>query len=145
MTAFTLSTTVYHLLSHNVTFCQVNIKHTRSRKEVNVFSSTLTDVVCWFVSSLYSCTLLCAPGHRINSCVGQANHRSFLLTLLFFLTTSLYGISLVLRSVCPRRNLVTALIYCPGVYNQYRYKKIKTGIQDGFVIFTQDLSSIQKH
>ncbi|XP_037549802.1 palmitoyltransferase ZDHHC23-B [Nematolebias whitei] len=55
----------------------------------------------------------------INSCVGQANHRSFLLTLLFFLTTSLYGISLVLRSVCPRRNLVTALIYCPGVYNQY--------------------------
>ncbi|KAG9328692.1 hypothetical protein JZ751_011461, partial [Albula glossodonta] len=35
----------------------------------------------------------------INSCVGQANHRCFLLTLLLFLVTSLYGISLVLRSV----------------------------------------------
>ncbi|KAM4606249.1 palmitoyltransferase ZDHHC23-B [Polymixia lowei] len=55
----------------------------------------------------------------INSCVGQANHRSFLLTLLFFLLTSLYGISLVLQSVCPRQNLLTALVYCPGVYNQY--------------------------
>ncbi|XP_056155431.1 palmitoyltransferase ZDHHC23-B isoform X1 [Lampris incognitus] len=55
----------------------------------------------------------------INSCVGQANHRSFLLTLLLFLLTSLYGIILVLRSVCPRQNLLTALLYCPGVYNQY--------------------------
>uniref|UniRef100_A0A3P8TRQ3 Palmitoyltransferase n=1 Tax=Amphiprion percula TaxID=161767 RepID=A0A3P8TRQ3_AMPPE len=55
----------------------------------------------------------------INSCVGQANHRSFLLTLGLFLLTSLYGISLVLQSVCPRQNLLTALLYCPGVYNQY--------------------------
>ncbi|KAL4624719.1 palmitoyltransferase ZDHHC23 [Arapaima gigas] len=55
----------------------------------------------------------------INSCVGQANHRSFLLTLLLFLLTSLYGISLVLRSVCPRQNPLFALFYCPGVYNQY--------------------------
>eukprot|EP00064_Thunnus_orientalis_P012445 superscaffoldBa00001908_g12480 len=55
----------------------------------------------------------------INSCVGQANHRSFLLTLVLFLLTSLYGISLVLQSVCPRQNLLTALLYCPGVYNQY--------------------------
>ncbi|XP_010898155.1 palmitoyltransferase ZDHHC23 [Esox lucius] len=55
----------------------------------------------------------------INSCVGQANHRSFLLTLLLFLLTSLYGISLVLRSVCPRQSLFTALLYCPGVYTQY--------------------------
>ncbi|XP_071369369.1 palmitoyltransferase ZDHHC23-B-like isoform X1 [Centroberyx affinis] len=55
----------------------------------------------------------------INSCVGQANHRSFLLTLLLFLLTSLYGISLVLQSVCPQQNLLTALLYCPGVYNQY--------------------------
>ncbi|XP_023823281.1 palmitoyltransferase ZDHHC23-A-like [Salvelinus namaycush] len=55
----------------------------------------------------------------INSCVGKANHRNFLLTLLLFLLTSLYGISLVLRSVCPRQNLLTALLYCPGVYNQY--------------------------
>ncbi|XP_041669941.1 palmitoyltransferase ZDHHC23-B isoform X1 [Cheilinus undulatus] len=55
----------------------------------------------------------------INSCVGQANHRSFLLTLVLFLLTSLYGISLVLRSVCPKQHLFTALLYCPGVYNQY--------------------------
>ncbi|XP_069559689.1 palmitoyltransferase ZDHHC23-B [Brachyistius frenatus] len=55
----------------------------------------------------------------INGCVGQANHRSFLLTLVFFLLTSLYGISLVLQSVCPQENLLTALLYCPGVYNQY--------------------------
>ncbi|TMS16327.1 Palmitoyltransferase ZDHHC23 [Larimichthys crocea] len=55
----------------------------------------------------------------INSCVGQANHRSFLLTLVFFLLTSVYGISLVLQSVCPKQHLFTALFYCPGVYNQY--------------------------
>ncbi|KAF7670383.1 hypothetical protein LDENG_00299650 [Lucifuga dentata] len=55
----------------------------------------------------------------INSCVGLANHRSFLLTLLVFLVTSLYGISLVLRSLCPRQHLMTALFYCPGVYGQY--------------------------
>ncbi|XP_048850598.1 palmitoyltransferase ZDHHC23-B-like isoform X1 [Brienomyrus brachyistius] len=55
----------------------------------------------------------------INSCVGQANHRSFLLMLLLFLLTSLYGISLVLRSVCPHQNLLFALFYCPGVYAQY--------------------------
>ncbi|XP_026148028.1 palmitoyltransferase ZDHHC23-B [Mastacembelus armatus] len=55
----------------------------------------------------------------INNCVGQANHRSFLLTLVLFLLTSLYGISLVLQSVCPRQHLLTALLYCPGVYNQF--------------------------
>ncbi|XP_030254293.1 palmitoyltransferase ZDHHC23-B [Sparus aurata] len=55
----------------------------------------------------------------INSCVGQANHRSFLVTLVLFLLTSLYGISLVLQSVCPKQHLFTALLYCPGVYNQY--------------------------
>ncbi|XP_034406109.1 palmitoyltransferase ZDHHC23-like [Cyclopterus lumpus] len=54
----------------------------------------------------------------INSCVGQANHRSFLLTLCVFLLTSLYGISVVLRSLCPQQYLVTALLYCPGVYSQ---------------------------
>ncbi|XP_041863624.1 palmitoyltransferase ZDHHC23-A-like [Melanotaenia boesemani] len=54
----------------------------------------------------------------INSCVGQANHRSFLLTLCVFVLTSVYGISLVLRSLCPRQYLMTALFYCPGVYNQ---------------------------
>ncbi|KAK7123763.1 hypothetical protein R3I93_022011 [Phoxinus phoxinus] len=55
----------------------------------------------------------------INSCVGQANHTSFLLTLVFFLLTSLYGISLVLRSVCPHQSVMTALLYCPDVYKQY--------------------------
>ncbi|KAM9416921.1 palmitoyltransferase ZDHHC23-B-like isoform 2-T2 [Salvelinus alpinus] len=28
-------------------------------------------------------------------------------------------VCLVLRSVCPQQNLVTALVYCPGVYNQH--------------------------
>ncbi|KAJ8390608.1 hypothetical protein AAFF_G00102140 [Aldrovandia affinis] len=55
----------------------------------------------------------------INSCVGQANHRCYLLMLFFFLLTSLYGISLVLRSVCPKQNVLFALLYCPGVYAQY--------------------------
>lgn len=55
----------------------------------------------------------------INSCVGQANHLSFLLTLIFFLLTSLYGIFLVLRSVCPKQYILSALIYCPGVYSEF--------------------------
>uniref|UniRef100_A0A8C5G6M2 Palmitoyltransferase n=1 Tax=Gouania willdenowi TaxID=441366 RepID=A0A8C5G6M2_GOUWI len=55
----------------------------------------------------------------INSCVGQANHRSFLLTLSVFVLTSLYGISLVLGSICPQQRAVTALFYCPGVYAHY--------------------------
>ncbi|XP_030292831.1 palmitoyltransferase ZDHHC23-like [Sparus aurata] len=54
----------------------------------------------------------------INSCVGQANHRSFLLTLSVFVLTALYGISLVLGSLCPRQYLMTALFYCPAVYSQ---------------------------
>uniref|UniRef100_A0A3Q2QU47 Palmitoyltransferase n=1 Tax=Fundulus heteroclitus TaxID=8078 RepID=A0A3Q2QU47_FUNHE len=56
----------------------------------------------------------------INNCVGQANHRSFLLTLVSFLLTSLCGIGLVLRSVCPQQSVLTALLYCPGVYDRYR-------------------------
>ncbi|KAM9332164.1 palmitoyltransferase ZDHHC23-B isoform 2-T3 [Pholidichthys leucotaenia] len=55
----------------------------------------------------------------INNCVGQANHRSFLLTLFFFLLTSVYGIILVLQSVCPQQYVLTALLYCPGVYDEY--------------------------
>ncbi|XP_029029383.1 palmitoyltransferase ZDHHC23-A-like [Betta splendens] len=54
----------------------------------------------------------------INSCVGRANHRSFLLTLAVFVLTSLYGIRLVLRSLCPRQYAAAALFYCPGVYGQ---------------------------
>lgn len=67
---------------------------------------------------------VCHCGGRINSCVGKANHRNFLLTLLLFLLTSLYGVSLVLRSVCPQQSLLTALLYCPGVYSQYRYTTV---------------------
>ncbi|KAM9440929.1 palmitoyltransferase ZDHHC23-A isoform 1-T1 [Clarias gariepinus] len=55
----------------------------------------------------------------INCCIGQANHKHFLLTLLLFLMTSLYGISMVLRSVCPRQSIFIAPLYCPGVYTQY--------------------------
>ncbi|KAF5891880.1 palmitoyltransferase ZDHHC23-like, partial [Clarias magur] len=55
----------------------------------------------------------------INCCIGQANHKYFLLTLLLFLMTSLYGISMVLRSVCPRQSMFIAPLYCPGVYAQY--------------------------
>lgn len=55
----------------------------------------------------------------INSCVGQANHLSFLLTLIFFLLTSLYGIFLVLRSVCPEQPIYTALLYCPEGYSEH--------------------------
>ncbi|XP_061659115.1 palmitoyltransferase ZDHHC23-A [Syngnathoides biaculeatus] len=54
----------------------------------------------------------------INSCVGQGNHRSFLLTLCVFLLTSVYGIALVLHSLCPQQYQVGALFYCPGVYSQ---------------------------
>ncbi|XP_072306944.1 palmitoyltransferase ZDHHC23-B [Eucyclogobius newberryi] len=55
----------------------------------------------------------------INSCVGQANHLSFVLTLISFLLTSLYGICLVLRSVCPKQHILTALLYCPGIYSEF--------------------------
>ncbi|XP_077364412.1 palmitoyltransferase ZDHHC23-B isoform X2 [Festucalex cinctus] len=55
----------------------------------------------------------------IDSCVGRNNHRSFLFTLILFLSTSLYGIGLALRSVCADQNVLTALFYCPGVYQEY--------------------------
>ncbi|KAJ3589010.1 hypothetical protein NHX12_009860 [Muraenolepis orangiensis] len=55
----------------------------------------------------------------INSCVGKSNHRCFLFTLSVFLLTSVYGIAVVLHSLCPRQYLLTALLYCPGVYNHY--------------------------
>lgn len=68
--------------------------------------------------------LLCVTRFcRINSCVGQANHRSFVLTLAVFVLTSLYGIALVLSSLCPRQHLATALFYCPAVYSQARYNR----------------------
>uniref|UniRef100_A0A3Q3JP07 Palmitoyltransferase n=1 Tax=Monopterus albus TaxID=43700 RepID=A0A3Q3JP07_MONAL len=37
---------------------------------------------------------------------------------LSFVLTSLYGISLVMCSLCPQQYLMMALFYCPGVYSQ---------------------------
>ncbi|XP_034451417.1 palmitoyltransferase ZDHHC23-like [Hippoglossus hippoglossus] len=79
----------------------------------------------------------------INSCVGQANHRSFLLTLLVFMLTSLYGISLVLCSICPRQYVMTALFYCPGVYSQSRYSTLY--IINTCLCITSSVSSQQLH
>ncbi|XP_062907053.1 palmitoyltransferase ZDHHC23-B isoform X1 [Mobula hypostoma] len=55
----------------------------------------------------------------INSCVGQGNHRAFILTLFLFLLTSLYGISLTLTTICRGQSIFTALFYCPGVYKEH--------------------------
>ncbi|XP_078416047.1 palmitoyltransferase ZDHHC23-B isoform X1 [Cetorhinus maximus] len=55
----------------------------------------------------------------INSCVGEANHRAFILTLFVFLLTSMYGISLTLDTICRGRSIFIALFYCPGVYNEH--------------------------
>ncbi|XP_067896579.1 palmitoyltransferase ZDHHC23-B isoform X1 [Heterodontus francisci] len=55
----------------------------------------------------------------INSCVGEANHRAFILALFVFLLTSMYGISLTLNTICKGRSIFTALFYCPGVYNEH--------------------------
>lgn len=74
----------------------------------------------WSDHYIVSVTSVYVTSCRINSCVGQANHRSFLLTLSVFVLTSLYGISLVLGSICPRQYLMTALLYCPAVYSQSR-------------------------
>eukprot|EP00062_Callorhinchus_milii_P001804 gi/632937354/ref/XP_007899330.1/ PREDICTED: palmitoyltransferase ZDHHC23 isoform X1 [Callorhinchus milii] len=60
----------------------------------------------------------------INSCVGETNHRAFILTLALFLLTSLYGISLTLNSICKGRSVFMALFYCPGVYNDHRGSSI---------------------
>ncbi|XP_043929087.1 palmitoyltransferase ZDHHC23 isoform X1 [Protopterus annectens] len=55
----------------------------------------------------------------INSCVGEQNHRAFIMTLLLFLFTSVYGIYLTLETVCIGSSPLIALIYCPGVYSDY--------------------------
>ncbi|KAJ3611422.1 hypothetical protein NHX12_021437 [Muraenolepis orangiensis] len=54
-------------------------------------------------------------------CVRRLDHHCvcFLLTLVLFLLSSSYGISLVLRAVCPGQSVLVALFYCPGVYDQY--------------------------
>ncbi|XP_013007240.1 palmitoyltransferase ZDHHC23 isoform X5 [Cavia porcellus] len=55
----------------------------------------------------------------INSCVGESNHQAFILALLIFLLTSVYGITLTLDTICRDRSVFTALFYCPGVYSNY--------------------------
>ncbi|XP_043330826.1 palmitoyltransferase ZDHHC23 isoform X1 [Cervus canadensis] len=55
----------------------------------------------------------------INSCVGESNHQAFILALLVFLLTSVYGITLTLDTICTDRSVFTALFYCPGVYADY--------------------------
>ncbi|XP_029433590.1 palmitoyltransferase ZDHHC23 [Rhinatrema bivittatum] len=52
----------------------------------------------------------------INSCIGEWNHRAFILLLALFLMTSMYGITLTLRTICSGQNIFTALFYCPRVY-----------------------------
>ncbi|KAE8621183.1 hypothetical protein XENTR_v10004714 [Xenopus tropicalis] len=56
----------------------------------------------------------------INNCIGSHNHRFFILLLLFFLFTSVYGITVTLNLLCRGRNAFVALLYCPGVYTEYR-------------------------
>lgn len=72
-----------------------------------------------FFGFLFFLTRFC----RINSCVGQANHRSFVATLAVFVLTCVYGIRLVLSSLCPQQHLWMALFYCPAVYSQPRYSR----------------------
>ncbi|KAM4047901.1 palmitoyltransferase ZDHHC23 isoform 1-T7 [Anomaloglossus baeobatrachus] len=55
----------------------------------------------------------------INNCIGSGNHRSFLLLLVVFQFTSVYGMAVTLGAVCPERSVFGALFYCPGVYDQY--------------------------
>ena len=55
----------------------------------------------------------------VNSCVGESNHQAFILALLVFLLTSVYGITLTLDTICTDRSVFTALFYCPGIYADY--------------------------
>ncbi|XP_075053510.1 palmitoyltransferase ZDHHC23 [Mixophyes fleayi] len=55
----------------------------------------------------------------INNCIGAQNHKFFILLLLVFQFTSIYGIILTLSAVCSGQNILSALFYCPGVYANY--------------------------
>ncbi|XP_056416203.1 palmitoyltransferase ZDHHC23 [Hyla sarda] len=55
----------------------------------------------------------------IDNCIGARNHKFFILLLVFFLFTSIYGIIMTLRAVCRGRSVFIALFYCPGVYANY--------------------------
>ncbi|XP_068126984.1 palmitoyltransferase ZDHHC23 [Hyperolius riggenbachi] len=55
----------------------------------------------------------------INNCIGSRNHKFFILLLLAFMFTSVYGIIVTLRAVCQGQYVFSALFYCPGVYADY--------------------------
>uniref|UniRef100_A0A8C3HK90 Palmitoyltransferase n=1 Tax=Chrysemys picta bellii TaxID=8478 RepID=A0A8C3HK90_CHRPI len=55
----------------------------------------------------------------INNCVGERNHRAFILALSLFLLTSIYGITLTLDTICRGQNMFIALFYCPETYADY--------------------------
>ncbi|XP_053311277.1 palmitoyltransferase ZDHHC23 [Spea bombifrons] len=55
----------------------------------------------------------------IDNCIGERNHAAFLLLLALFTSTSVFGIAVTLRATCRGQSILTALIYCPGVYAQY--------------------------
>ncbi|CAH2218849.1 palmitoyltransferase ZDHHC23 isoform X1 [Pelobates cultripes] len=55
----------------------------------------------------------------INNCIGERNHKFFILLLILFQFTSIYGITVTLRIICRGQSIFTALLYCPGVYAEY--------------------------
>uniref|UniRef100_A0A8C5WFA4 Palmitoyltransferase n=1 Tax=Leptobrachium leishanense TaxID=445787 RepID=A0A8C5WFA4_9ANUR len=57
----------------------------------------------------------------INNCIGERNHSCFILLLVLFLFTSVYGITVTLSVICRGRSVLTALLYCPGVYKEYSF------------------------
>lgn len=55
----------------------------------------------------------------INNCIGSGNHKSFVVLLVVFLVTSVYGITITLKALCRGQYITSALFYCPGVYADY--------------------------
>ncbi|KAG9469890.1 hypothetical protein GDO78_019427 [Eleutherodactylus coqui] len=55
----------------------------------------------------------------INNCIGAHNHKFFILLLVIFQFTSVYGLILTLRTICRGHSVFSALFYCPGVYATY--------------------------
>uniref|UniRef100_UPI00358F93E7 palmitoyltransferase ZDHHC23 isoform X1 n=1 Tax=Myxine glutinosa TaxID=7769 RepID=UPI00358F93E7 len=52
----------------------------------------------------------------IDSCIGESNHRWFLLTISFFLLTATYGLHVAFSCICPQSIFPLSMFYCPGVY-----------------------------
>lgn len=55
----------------------------------------------------------------INNCIGSRNHKFFILLLLTFMFTSVYGITITLSTLCRDQYIISALFYCPGAYADY--------------------------